>query len=61
MKGEITIVVGPSKNDKKIDMDIDTAVKILLNQKVPKREIAKSLSLVTDMSVNELYENIKDL
>ena len=59
MKGEITIVVGPSKNDKKIDMDIDTAVKILLNQKVPKREIAKSLSLVTDMSVNELYENIK--
>ena len=61
MKGEITIVVGPSKNDKKIDLDIDAAVKILLNQGVQKREIAKSLALVTDMSVNELYENIKDL
>ena len=61
LKGEITIVVGPSKNGKKIDLDIDTAVKILLNQKVPKREIAKSLALVTDMSVNELYEKIKDL
>ena len=61
LKGEITIVVGPSKNDKKIDLDIDAAVKILLNQGVQKREIAKSLALVTDMSVNELYENIKDL
>ncbi len=61
LKGEITIVVGPSKNDKKIDLEIDAAVKILLNQRVQKREIAKSLALVTDMSVNELYENIKDL
>ncbi len=61
LKGEITIVVGPSKNDKKIDLDIDAAVKILLNQGVQKREIAKSLALVTNMSVNELYENIKDL
>ena len=61
LKGEITIVIGPSKNDKKIDMDIDSAVKILLDQKVPKREIAKSLAFVTDMSVNELYEKIKDL
>tara|TARA_B100000214_G_scaffold133827_1_gene95168 strand:- start:168 stop:1007 length:840 start_codon:yes stop_codon:yes gene_type:complete len=60
LKGEITIVVGPSKNDKKIDLDIDSAVKILLDQKVPKREIAKSLSFVTAMSVNELYEKIKD-
>jgi len=61
LKGEITIVVGPSKNEKKIDLDIDAAVKILLNQGVQKREIAKSLALVTDMSVNVLYENIKDL
>ena len=60
LKGEITIVVGPSKNHKKIDLDIDSAVKILLDQKVPKREIAKSLSFVTAMSVNELYEKIKD-
>jgi len=61
LKGEITIVIGPSKNDKKIDLDIDSAVKILLDQKVPKREIAKSLAFVTDESVNELYEKIKDL
>ncbi len=61
LKGEITIVVGPSKNDKKIDLEIDAAVKILLNQGVQKREIAKTLALVTDLSVNELYENIKDL
>jgi len=61
LKGEITIVVGPSKNNKKIDLDIDSAVKILLDQKVPKREIAKSLAFVTDMSVNKLYEEIKDL
>ena len=61
LKGEITIVIGPSKIDKKIDLDIDSAVKILLDQKVPKREIAKSLAYVSDMSVNELYEKIKDL
>ena len=61
LRGEITIVRGPSKNDKKIDLDIDSAVKILLDQKVPKREIAKSLAFVTEMSVNELYEKIKDL
>ena len=61
VKGEITIVVGPSKKDKKIDLDIDSAVKILLDQNVPKREIAKSLAFVTDMSVNKLYEKIKDL
>ena len=61
LKGEITIVIGPSKNDKKIDLDIDSAVKILLDQKMPKREIAKCLAFVTDMSVNELYEKIKDL
>jgi len=41
---------------KKIDLDMDSAVKILLEQKVPKREIAKSLAFVTDMSVNELYK-----
>jgi len=28
---------------------------------MPKREIAKCLTFVTDMSVNELYEKIKDL
>ena len=61
LKGEITIVVGPSKNNKKIYLDIDSAVKILLDQNVPKREIAKSLAFVTDMSVNKLYEEIKDL
>ena len=61
LKGEITIVIGPSQNDKKIDLDIDSAVKILLDQKVPKREIAKSLAFVTEMSVNELYEKLKDL
>ena len=61
LKGEITMVIGPSKNEKKIDLDIDSAVEILLDQKVPKREIAKSIAFVTEMSVNELYEKLKDL
>ncbi len=61
LKGEITIVVGPSQSDEEIDIDLDEAIKILLEQKVPKRELAKSLSLLTNLSVNELYERVKNL
>ncbi len=61
IKGEITIVVGPTKNNSNIDIDLDKAVGILLKQKVPKRELAKALSLVTNISVNDLYEKVKDL
>ena len=61
LKGEITIVVGPSQSDEEINIDLDEAIKILLDQKVPKRELAKSLSLLTNLSVNELYERVKNL
>jgi 16S rRNA (cytidine1402-2'-O)-methyltransferase len=61
IKGEITIVVAPSKKNNNIDLDLDKAIGILLEQKVPKRELAKTLSLVTDISVNDLYERVKDL
>ena len=61
IKGEITIVVAPSKKNNNIDLDLDKAIGILLEQKVPKRELAKALSLVTDISVNDLYERVKDL
>ena len=61
IKGEITIVVGPTKNNNNIDLDIDKAINILLKQNVPKRELAKALSVVTNMSVNDLYERVKDL
>ncbi len=61
IKGEITIVVGPTKNNNNIDLDVDKAINILLKQNVPKRELAKALSVVTNMSVNDLYERVKDL
>ena len=40
---------------------LDKAINILLKQNVPKRELAKALSVVTNMSVNDLYERVKDL
>ena len=61
IKGEITIVVAPFQNKSNIDLDLDKAINILIEQKVPKRELAKALSLVTDVSVNDLYERVKDL
>ena len=61
IKGEITIVVAPPQNKSNIDLDLDKAINILIEQKVPKRELAKALSLVTDLSVNDLYERVKDL
>tara|TARA_B100001778_G_scaffold80401_1_gene65065 strand:+ start:1411 stop:2223 length:813 start_codon:yes stop_codon:yes gene_type:complete len=61
IKGEITIVVAPPQNKSNIDLDLDKAINILIEQKVPKRELAKALSLVTDVSVNDLYERVKDL
>ena len=61
IKGEITIVIAPSQNKSNIDLDLDKAISVLIAQKVPKRELAKALSLVTDMSVNDLYERVKDL
>ena len=47
--------------DNNIDLDVDKAINILLKQNVPKRELAKALSVVTNMSVNDLYERVKDL
>ena len=50
-----------TKNNNNIDLDVDKAINILLKQNVPKRELAKALSVVTNMSVNDLYERVKDL
>ncbi len=61
VKGEITIVIGPSSGDKKINFDLDEAIKILIKNSISKKDISKALSLVTDYSVNDLYNKIKDL
>jgi len=61
IKGEITIVIAPSQNKSNIDLDLDKAISVLIEHRVPKRDLAKALSLVTDMSVNDLYERVKDL
>ena len=61
VKGEITIVIGPSSGSKKINFDLDEAIKILIKNSIPKKDISKALSLVTDYSVNDLYNKIKDL
>ena len=50
-----------SQDTSDVDLDLDKAISILLEQKVPKRELAKTLSLVTNISVNDLYERVKDL
>ncbi len=60
VKGEITLVFGPSEQTSNLNFDLEEALKILLKSSISKRDIAKSLSLVSDYSVNELYEKIKD-
>jgi len=60
VKGEITLVV--SKSEKIVDLDIDIlkAVESMLSFDIPKREIAKILSSISNYSTNEIYGKIKD-
>ena len=60
VKGEITIVIGPSSSQNEINLDLDEAIKILIKNNVSKKDISKALSLVTEYSVNDLYNKIKD-
>jgi len=61
IKGEITLVI--SKSEKIIDLDLDIlkAVEGMISFDIPKREIAKAVSNITEYSVNEIYDRIKDL
>jgi len=60
IKGEITLVI--SKSEKIIDLDLDIlkAVEGMISFDIPKREIAKILSSISNYSANEIYEKIKD-
>ncbi len=60
-KGEITLVIDKSKKIKIIDIDNEDLVKKLIEYKVPKREIAKIISSITQEKVNKIYDSIKNL
>ena len=60
LKGEITLVVSKSTNVIDIDIDILKAVESMISFNIPKREIAKILSSLTNQTANEIYEKIKD-
>jgi len=61
LKGEITLVIAPPEKKLNINYDLDTSLKVFIDNEVPKREIAKAVSNITEYSVNEIYERIKDL
>ena len=61
VKGEITMVIEGLQKQTRLDLDIESAVDNLLKYDIPKREIAKTISLIADISTNEIYEKIKDL
>ena len=42
-----------------VNFELDTALKILLDYGVPKRDLAKAVSLITDIPTNEIYDKIK--
>lgn len=61
LKGEITLVIAPPKKEININYDLDSSLKVFIDNEVPKREIAKAISNITEYSVNEIYDRIKDL
>ena len=60
LKGEITLVIAPSELNTNVNFELDSALKILLYNGVPKRDLAKAVSLITDIPTNEIYDKIKD-
>lgn len=61
LKGEITLVVASPEKEVNINYDLDSSLKVFIDNEVPKREIAKAVSNITEYSVNEIYDRIKDL
>ena len=61
LKGEITLVIAAPEKEVNINYDLDSSLKVFIDNEVPKREIAKAVSNITEYSVNEIYERIKDL
>ena len=59
LKGEITLVIASSESNTNVNFELDTALKILLDHGVPKRDLAKAVSLITDIPTNEIYDKIK--
>ena len=60
-KGEITLVISRSQKINNIDIDNEALAKKLIEYKVPKREIAKIISSITQEKVNKVYDLIKNL
>ena len=60
VKGEVTIVIEGQDKTSRLDLDVESVVQNLIEFDVPKREIAKTISSLTDISTNEIYEQIKD-
>ena len=60
VKGEVTIVIEGQDKTSRLDLDVESVVQNLIKFDVPKREIAKTISSLTDISTNEIYEQIKD-
>lgn len=60
IKGEITLVIEGQENIPRLDIDVETVIHNLMKFDIPKREIAKTISSLTDISTNEIYEQIKD-
>ena len=61
LKGELTLVISPSEKEEIVNFDLDESLKVFIENEVPKREIAKAVSNITEYSVNEIYDRIKDL
>ena len=60
LKGEITLVIAPSELNTNVNFELDSALKILLDNGVPKRDLAKAVFLISDIPANEIYDKIKD-
>jgi 16S rRNA (cytidine1402-2'-O)-methyltransferase len=61
LKGEITLVISKVNSKSRNSVDVSSAVEILLKNEVSKKDIAKVISLLTDRSVNEIYDSVKGL
>jgi 16S rRNA (cytidine1402-2'-O)-methyltransferase len=61
LKGEITLVISKVNSKSPNSVDVSSAVEILLKNEVSKKDIAKVISLLTDRSVNEIYDSVKGL
>ena len=61
LKGEITLVISKVNSKSRNSVDVSSAIEILLKNEVSKKDIAKVISLLTDRSVNEIYDSVKGL